>query len=219
MDLLSIQKQGIKEAIKSTNSYKFVATSSNFALAGDLEKEQKNFTERNFGREAKGGKVLLFPNTMKDIKQVDLKPYTPDKDQMELIEQNVFDYFGVNKDILQNKAVGDAWTAFYEGAVEPFAIQFSETMTSALYSEREVSFCAEVVATTNRVQYMSFTDKKAYVEGGLDRGILTINEAREVYNLPPLPDEQGNRFIARGEYYFIQEENPTEEDNDNANEE
>lgn len=219
MDLLSIQKQGIKEAIKSTNSYKFVATSSNFALAGDLEKEQKNFTERNFGREAKGGKVLLFPNTMKDIKQVDLKPYTPDKDQMELIEQNVFDYFGVNKDILQNKAVGDAWTAFYEGAVEPFAIQFSETMTSALYSEREVSFGAEVVATTNRVQYMSFTDKKAYVEGGLDRGILTINEAREVYNLPPLPDEQGNRFIARGEYYFIQEENPTEEDNDNANEE
>jgi hypothetical protein len=62
---------------------------------------------------------------------------------------------------------------------------------------------------------MSFTDKKAYVEGGLDRGILTINEAREVYNLPPLPPEQGDRFVARGEYYFIQEENPKEgEDND-----
>lgn len=206
MDLITMQKQGITEAIKTTNSYKFVATSSNFALAGDLEKEQKNFTERNFGKEAKGGKVLLFPNTMKDIKQIDLKPYTPDKDQMELIEQNVFDYFGVNKDILQNKAVGDAWSAFYEGAVEPFAIQFGETMTCALYSEREIALGSEVVATTNRVQYMSFNDKKSYVEGGLDRGILTINEAREVYNLPALPPEQGDRFIARGEYYFIQEE-------------
>lgn len=219
MDLLTIQRQGIKEAVKTTNSYKFVATSTNFQLMEDLNKEQSNFTERNFGKEAKGGKVLLFPNTMKDIKQVDLKPYTPDKDQMELIEQNVFDYFGVNKDILQNKAVGDAWTAFYEGAVEPFAIQFSETMTTALYSEREIALGAEVACTTNRVQYMSFTDKKAYVEGGLDRGILTINEAREVYNLPPLPDEQGNRFIARGEYYFIQEDNPSEEDDNNANEE
>lgn len=214
MDLLTIQKQGIKEAIKTTNSYKFIAKSSNFAKAGDLESEQKNFTERNFGKEAKGGKVLLFPNTMNDIKQIDLKPYTPDKDQMELIEQNVFDYFGVNKDILQNKAVGDAWTAFYEGAVEPFAIQFSETMTSALYSEREIALGAEVAATTNRVQYMSFTDKKAYVEGGLDRGILTINEAREVYNLPPLPGDMGDRFIARGEYHFINEEGA-----DDANEE
>lgn len=215
MDLISIQKQGIKEAIKSTNSYKFMATSSNFALQADLEKDQMNFSERNFSKEAKGGKVLLFPNTYKDIKQIDIKPYTPDKDQMDLIEQNVYDYFGVNKDILQNKAVGDSWTAFYEGAVEPFAIQFSETMTSALYSEREIAFGAEVACTTNRVQYMSFTDKKAYVEGGLDRGILTINEAREVYNLPPLPPEQGDRFVARGEYYFIQEENPKEgEDND-----
>lgn len=218
MDLLTIQKQGIKEAIKTTNSYKFMATSSNFALQGDLEKDQANFSERNFGKEAKGGRVLLFPNTYKDIKQIDIKPYTPDKDQMSLIEQNVYDYFGVNADILQNKAVGDAWTAFYEGAVEPFAIQFSETMTSALYSEREISFGAEVVCTTNRVQYMSFNDKKAYVEGGLDRGILMIDEAREVYNLPPLPDGAGQRFIARGEYYFIQEENPQEE-TDNANEE
>lgn len=207
MDLLSIQKQGIKEAIKSTNSYRFMAQSTNFQLAKDLEEDQANFSERNFGKEAKGGRMLLFPNTYKDIKQIDLKPYTPDKDQMALIEQNVFDYFGVNSDILTNKAVGDAWSAFYEGAVEPFAIQFSETMTSALYSQREVALGAEVVCTTNRVQYMSFNDKKAYVEGGLDRGILTINEAREVYQLPPLPPEQGDRFIARGEYYFIQEEN------------
>lgn len=214
MDLISIQKQGIKEAIKSTNSYKFMAQSSNFTLASDLEKEQTNFSERNFSKEAKGGKVLLFPNTFKDIKQIDIKPYTPDKDQMDLIEQNVFDYFGVNKEILQNKAVGDTWTAFYEGAVEPFAIQFSETMTNALYSEREIAFGAEVACTTNRVQYMSFSDKKAYVEGGLDRGILTINEAREVYNLPPLPPEQGDRFVARGEYYFIQEENPKEGEED-----
>lgn len=205
MDLISIGNQGIKEAVKSTSSYKFMATSSNFTLAQDLEKEQTNFSERNFGKEAKNGKVLLFPNTFKDIKQIDIKPYTPDKDQMELINKNVFDYFGVNEDILQNKAVGDAWTAFYEGAVEPFAIQFSETFKFALYSEREISLGADVLATSNRVQYMSFTDKKNYVEGGLDRGILTINEAREVYNLPPLPADQGDRFIARGEYKFIQE--------------
>lgn len=208
MDLMTIQKQGIKEAIKTTSSYKFMAQSSNFTLAQDLEKEQTNFSERNFGSEAKAkkGKVLLFPNTYKDIKQIDIKPYTPDKDQMELIDKNVFEYFGVSEDILQNKAVGDAWTAFYEGAVEPFAIQFAETFKFALYSMNEINRGADVFASTNRVQYMSFADKKNYVEGGLDRGILTINEAREVYNLPRLDSEIGDRFIARGEYKFIQEE-------------
>lgn len=208
MDLMSIQKQGIKEAIKTTSSYKFMAQSSNFTLAQDLEKEQTNFSERNFGSEAKSkkGKVLLFPNTYKDIKQIDIKPYTPDREQMELIDKNVFEYFGVNEDILQNKAVGDVWTAFYEGAVEPFAIQFAETFKFALYSMNEINRGADVFASTNRVQYMSFADKKNYVEGGLDRGILTINEAREVYNLPRLDSEIGDRFIARGEYKFIQEE-------------
>ena len=73
MDLMTIQKQGIKEAIKTTSSYRFMAQSSNFTLAQDLEKEQTNFSERNFGSEAKAkkGKVLLFPNTYKDIKQID----------------------------------------------------------------------------------------------------------------------------------------------------
>lgn len=214
MDLINMQKQGIKEAIKSTSSYKFMAVANNFALARDLEKEQTNFSERNFGKEAKQAKVLLFPNTYKDVKQIDLKPYTPDEKQMELINKNVFDYFGVSEKILQNSASGDEWSAFYEGAVEPFAIQFSETMTNALYSQREISQGSEVIATTNRVQYMSFNDKRQYIEGGLDRGILMIDEAREVYNLPPLPDGKGQRFIARGEYYFIDEE----EGNNNASE-
>ena len=70
MDLISIEKQGIKEAIKTTASYKFMAQSSNFTMAKDLEAEQTNFSERNFSGEAKKGKVLLFPNTYKDIKQI-----------------------------------------------------------------------------------------------------------------------------------------------------
>lgn len=213
MDLITMQKQGIKEAIKSTNSYKFMALANNFALASDLEKEQNNFSERNFGKEAKNAKVLLFPNTYKDVKQIDLKPYTPDDKQMELINKNVYDYFGVSEKILQNAASGDEWSAFYEGAVEPFAIQFSETLTNALYSAREVSQGSEVRATTNRVQYMSFNDKKNYVEGLADRGLIMIDEAREVYNLPPLPDGKGQRFLARGEYYFVGEE----EEGNNAN--
>lgn len=213
MDLISIEKQSIKEAIKTTSGFKFWAKSNNFSMEDDLATMADNFSERNFGSEAKKStKVLLFPNTMSEIHTLDGKPYTPDKDQMELIQQNVYTYFGVNLKILQNSGSSEELSAFYEGFIEPFGIQFAETMTFAVYSDRENSQGSEIVVTSNRLQYMTFTDKKNFVEGGLDRGILTINEAREVYNLPSI-GEAGDRFVARGEYYFIQE------DNNNGNQE
>lgn len=210
MDLIDIQRQGIKEAIKSTSSYKFMAKLSNFTKMSDLQAEREAFTEAAFGKEAKKSGVLLFPNTYGDIKQIDIKPWTPDKDQMEYINKHVFDYFGVNEKILQNSATGDEWSAFFEGAIEPFSIQFSETLTNALFSEREIALGAEVIATASRIQYMNFSDKLNYATGMIDRGLIMIDEAREVFNLAPLPNDQGKVIPHRGEYKLLDAENDTE---------
>ena len=210
MDLIDIQRQGIKEAIKSTSSYKFMAKLSNFTKMSDLQAEREAFTEAAFGKEAKKSGVLLFPNTYGDIKQIDIHPYCPDKDQMEYINKHVFDYFGVNEKILQNSATGDEWSAFFEGAIEPFSIQFSETLTNALFSEREISLGAEVIATASRIQYMNFSDKLNYATGMIDRGLIMIDEAREVFNLAPLPNDQGKVIPHRGEYKLLDAENGTE---------
>ena len=142
---------------------------------------------------------MLFPNTYPDIKQIDSKPYTVDADQMKLIYGNVQNYFGVNEDILQNKAIGDSWSAFYEGAVEPFAIQFSETMTKAMFSERERAQGSGIIATSNRLQFMSNNDKLTISSTMLDRGVMSIKEIRDIWNLAPVED--GDRRIIRGEYY------------------
>ena len=146
---------------------------------------------------------MLFPNTYTDIKQIDSKPYTVDADQMKLIYGNVQNYFGVNEDILQNKAIGDSWSAFYEGAVEPFAIQFSETMTKAMFSERERAQGSGIIATSNRLQFMSNNDKLTISSTMLDRGVMSINEIRDIWNLAPVED--GDRRIIRGEYYDASE--------------
>ena len=210
MDLIHIQNQGIQEGVKSAATYRFMAQVSNFTKAEDLAKERMRFTEENFSREAKGGGLLLFPNTYKDIKQIEVRPWIVDDKQMELIKTNVFEYFGVNEDILENKAIGDAWSAFYEGAVEPWAIQFSEVMTKMLYTFREQGQGNQVMATANRLQYMSNQDKLAVAAQMADRGLMTRNEIREIFNLAPLPDEIGNTIPARGEYYNVGENNNDE---------
>jgi len=208
MDLIHIQNQGIEEGVKSAATYRFMAQLSNFAKAEDLKKERQRFTEENFSRDADGGGLLLFPNTYSNIKQVDVKPWVVDADQMKAIRDSVYSYFGVNDDILTNKAYGDAWAAFYEGAIEPFAIQLSDVLTKMLFTFREQSQGNRVMATTNRIQYMTNADKLAVTQGFADRGMATIDELREIWNLPPLPNGLGQKIPIRGEYYNLGDKQP-----------
>lgn len=203
MELINIQNQGIEEGVKSAATYRFMAQLSNFATDEDLQKERLRFNKYNLSREAKGGGLLLFPNTYKDIKQVDVKPWVVDAEQMNIIKANVFEYFGVNEDILQNRAYGDAWAAFYEGALEPFAVQLSSVLERMLFTYRERSNGNTVAVTSNRLQYLSNADKLSVSAQMADRGLMTRNEIREIWNLPPLPAEIGDQLPVRGEYYNV----------------
>lgn len=205
IDLIDIQNQGIKEGVKSAATYRFWAQVNNFSKAEDLAKERKRFTEENFGREAKGGGLLLFPNTYTNINQVKSSPWVVNSDEEKLIKDSVYDYFGVNEEILQSKTIGDKWTAFYEGVCEPFAIQFSEVMTKMLYTLREQTQGNYVMATANRLQYMSNQEKLNVSSQLADRGVLNRDEVREIWNLPPLPNGEGQEYIIRGEYWNAKE--------------
>lgn len=199
MQVDDLQKQGIKEAIKNSAIYRFMARVNNFTSDDDLKEKRKAFTESNLKDADDNGGLLLFPYEFQDVKQLDPQAYKVDPQQAEYIRTNVFNYFGVNEAILQNKAIGDEAVAFYEGFVEPRAVDLSESLTFMIYSEREIANGSAVFLSANRVQYMSMNDKKAILEIAGDRGQITINEARQVLNLPPV--EWGDVAFIRGEYY------------------
>lgn len=203
MELISIQNQGIQEGVKSAASFRFMAQMANYAKPADLKRERKRFTQNNLTADAEGGGLLLFPNTYTNIQQIKSSPFVVDAEQMAQIRANVFEYFGVNEDILTNHFTSETWSAFYEGAIEPFAIKFSEALTKMLFTLRERSTGNRVMATANRLQYMSNADKLNVSAQLLDRGIMSINDVREVWNLPPV--EGGDARIIRGEYYNADE--------------
>ena len=209
MDLIHIQNQGIEEGVKSAATYRFYAQVNNFAKSEDLAKERKRFSEENFSKDAQGGGLLLFPNTYNNINQVKSDPFVASADEMKLIKENVYQYFMVNEDVLTNKAYGDMWSAFYEGAVEPFAIQFSEVMTKMLFTLREQAAGNFIMLTANRLQYMTNADKLNVSSQLVDRGVISINDAREIWNLSPV--EGGDVRIIRGEYYDTDEKLNEEE--------
>lgn len=212
LDLIHIQDQGIQEGVKSAATYRFMAKLSNFTKAEDLAKERQRFTAENFSSDAKGGGLLLFPNTYQDVKQVDVKPWVVDAEQRKAIEANVYKYYGVNDDILTNHFDSENWSAFYEGAIEPFAIQESEVLKKMFFTLREQSGGNGVTVTANRLQYLSNKDKLSVSAQMADRGLMTRNEIREIWNMPPLPEPLGSQLPIRGEYYNVGE-NKDEEGN------
>lgn len=200
MSLIHLQAEGIREAVTNSSTFRFMAQMANFASPEDLAKERQRFTQKNLSANSESGGFLLFPNTYKDIRQIDVKPYTIDADQMNLIKENVFDYFGVNQAVLQNTARVEDLEAFYDGAVEPFAVQLSEALTRAAFSERERAQGSGIRATSNRLQYMSTTAKIQMAKELGDRGAILIDEIRELFNYDPLPDGSGQVAPIRGEY-------------------
>lgn len=213
MQLIHIQNQGIEEGVKNAATFRFMATLNNFSNASDLAKERKRFTEANLSSESGSGGFLLFPNTYQNVKQIDVKPYSVDADQMEQIRENVFNYFGVSQGVLQNSAKNEDLEAFFDGAIEPFAIQLSEALTKMLFSERERANGSYVIASANRLQYMSTSQKVAMARELGDRGAILIDEIRELFNYAPLPNGAGQVAPIRGEYKATDE---LTEDQDNA---
>ena len=198
MQMIHIQNEGIEEGIKNSATFRFMAQLNNFASAEDLKKERQRFTEANLSTESESGGFLLFPSQYKDIKQIDVTPYSADSKQMELIRSNVFDYFGVSEAVLQNKAKPEELEGFFDGCIEPFAIQLSEALTKMLFSERERAQGSYLIANANRLQYMSTSQKVQMAQQLLDRGVMSINEARELFNYAEV--ENGNVRFIRGEY-------------------
>ena len=212
LTVLDLNKQAIKAAVEGSNSYKFMAKMNNFAKDEDIAKERQRVKEANL--KDRDGFLLLFSNLIGEPKQIDYHPFTLDDKQLTIIDSNIEKYFGVSVEAIKNELTGDKASAFYEGAIEPFSIQASEVITNMLFTPIEQSTGNMFMLTANRIQFMTNSEKLSISSSMADRGLMTINEIREIWNLAPI--EGGDRLVARGEYYYM---DPTSDDSKQTQEE
>lgn len=203
MRLVNMVQQGIMEGVKNGATFRFMAQLTGKAFDEDLRKERQRFDENNF--QSGGGGLLLFGNQMQNIQQLKQEGYKVDADQMKLIQANVENYFGVPGAVIRNEATADVMDSFFNGAIEIFAIKMSDGLTKMVYTERERNGGNRVTFTANRLQYMDVKSKISMAQQLGDRGILMIDEIRELFNYAPLPDGSGQHAPIRGEYYFVDE--------------
>lgn len=197
LDLINTQNQGIIEGVKNSASLRFIAKLAQSLKDDDIRKEQTRFKENNLTSANNGG-VLMIDQKYDEVKQIDSKPFVVNPLQMNAIKENVFNYFGTNEEILQNKFSSNTWNAYYEGKIEPFALEASLVHTNMTFSEHEISFGNYYMFTANRLQYLENNEKLNTVTQLFDRGFITHNQGLEVFNMSPV--EGGDKRYIRKEY-------------------
>lgn len=187
--------EGIKNAIRTSNNLKGILKFSNTMLKPKDIKENKDSFVRDFlSMENTSGIASL--DAKADFIPLDLKPITLDKAQMEQVNYNIYDYFGISEEIVKNKFTDDQWNAFYEGVIEPRAMQLSYEFTNKIFSDLAIREGHRIVFTANRLQYQSLEKKIKLLDTVLPFGLLTKDLALEILDLPPIRRRGGTKNIA-----------------------
>lgn len=198
IELLDTNRQGIIEGVKNSANIRFLAKMAGVYADDDIDTHRKNLREKNLNPENNNG-VFTFDSAYESVQAIKSEQFVINAAQQREIEDSVFSYFGENKKILQNDFTSSEWDSYYEGKIEPFAIQASLAHTNVKYTEREISFGNSILFTANRLQHME-PDKKIQVFQTLfDRGAMTANQGAEMFNMKAdLPN--GDKYYIRGEY-------------------
>ena len=202
--LMDAQRQAEMQAIQNGARIRFIGRVNGMTHGDDLKQKRESFYVDNLSSANRTG-LMLYDNTFQDIQQIDEQRFIIDEEEMERVTKPIFYYLGINEAIATNSYTEDEWGAYYEGRVEQFLVGLSEATTKAQFTQQEVLRGNRVMFSSSRLQYASNKTKLELIRqiGGM--GVLRVNEAREIMQLPPI--EGGDARIVRGEYYLIDDEN------------
>lgn len=194
IDTAHTASEGIKNAIKTSNNLKGILKYENAMLKDkDLKASKEAFVNDFLNLENESGIAAM--DAKADFQEVNMKPITLDREQLERVNYNIFDYFGISEKIVNNSFTSEEWNAFYEGVIEARAIQLSDAFTNKIFSNRAIKDGHKIVFSANRLQYATLANKISLLKEAGALGLLTKDEAREVIDLYPLGGEEGAKII------------------------
>lgn len=210
LQLIKTTDEGIANAVKSSAFLRGLIKYQAMLKDEDIKKNRDRFVADYMDVSNNGGIAAL--DSKADYQELKNDPKMVDHEHMQVIEEKVYKYFNVSKEIVTSSYTEDQWNAFYESVIEPIAIQLSLEFTAKLFTEREQGHGNEIIFEANRLQYASNKTKIIMVRDLMPLGILSKNEAREIFNLSAI--DGGDEFIqtlnvvnaAKADQYQLEED-------------
>lgn len=88
---------------------------------------------------------IVTSDVMADYIPLNVNNVQIDTSQLEVVKKKIYDYLGINENIINGNYDETQWQAFYESTIEPFAIQLSSELTEKIFSEREQAFSNRII--------------------------------------------------------------------------
>lgn len=184
LELIHTTNEGIINAVKSSAHLRgLLKFTHNMLKPEEMKRNRDQFVEDYLNVSNNGGIAAI--DSKADYIPLHNEPKLIDAKQMELIEDKVYKYFNVNSAIVKSDYNEEQWNAFYESVIEPIAIQLSLEFTSKVFTGQEQKRGNEIIFESNRLQYASNATKINVIESLIDRGLMSLNEGREIFNLAP----------------------------------
>ncbi|MBQ9572347.1 MAG: phage portal protein [Acidaminococcaceae bacterium] len=187
LTLLKSVKTAIVNVVKNYGRLRGIVKFMQTLRPEDMKRHFEEFVN-NFVSDVKNGSGIAPMDNTSDYKELHVDNTTFDAAQMQLARDNIYKYFGVSEKLINGTYDESEFIAFYESVIEPLAVKLSQSFTVALFTKKEQGHGNEIMFETNRLNYISVASKINIAKQLLPAGILTINDARELFGYAPVPD-------------------------------
>ncbi len=194
--LLNISKTidtGIVKAIKNSNVVKWLIKYTQALRPEDIRRNAEEFAQMYLDTSSATSGVAAT-DAKADIQQIKANDYVPNFDVMNSINDRIYSLFGINKKIVQSQYTEDEWNSFYENNIEPIAIDLMNEFTRKLFTRKKRNYGNKIIFEASNLSCATISTKLNFLQM-VDRGALTPNEWRAIFNLAPV--EGGDKPIRR----------------------
>lgn len=186
LELAHTENEGIINAIKAGASLRGILHYTQIMAPELLKQEKEAFMADYLAMSNDGGVVATDQKT--EYTPIDSKPVMINADQSKAIREKIYNYLGISEAIVNSSYTEDTFAAFYESVVEPVAIMLGMEFTRKIFNDREQSFGNAIVFDSGRLQFTSNGTKVQLIKELVPLGLLTVNQALEILNLPSVSD-------------------------------
>lgn len=188
----TVADDGIKNAIKISASLRGVLKASQAMLKDkDIENMKNNFVQSLLSStDGIGGLDARL-----DFKEINLNPVLLDNEQLKAVNGNIYGYFMLDEKFIKSTFTAEEWDAFYESVLEPRAIQLGQAFTNAIFSEKAIREGHRIEFSVNRIKYAKTDTKISLIKEAGALGLLTVDEGREILDLPAIGGEEGKKRL------------------------
>lgn len=184
MEVVTTSDQGIVAAIKNSAVINWILHFKQVLQPADVNDTIKRFSDSYLS--AENNKTTVVPDDPRfDAEQIKHESYVPNAAQTDKAKARIYAYYGSSEAIVTGTYTEDQYNAYYEKRVEPFLHSLCTQMTLKFFSVIDRTHMNRILVQPSSLGFSNNATRLNFVQM-VDRGAMTPDEWREMFNMPPI---------------------------------